>query len=291
MTARPSQLSVVLVVPLSRLLPVRRATSHGFETLVKLLAGSHQIMGSPPPPPLWDLPPPPPPPWLEDPLTSCAEDGGCTDIPTVSTLTPGLPSIFHSVTVILVSSITLVISLILVAAFFCRHRSRRQKQLGMVGEEEYKQRSSPNQYMGEGRVTSAAGATMPKLVSPQKVWSSVTLSCPHSTMTIFPSPCSHTTIPPSPIYETIDESFASEPVYESGSIYNHNHERGKVTRAERPPLDSVKGCQRPFRSLKEPQGRPQSSIPRLVTVRSDGWEEVEGWQRFARHSFRSSDFL
>ena len=110
----------------------------------------------------------------------------------------------------------------------------------------------------------AAGATMPKLVSPQKVWSSVTLSCPNSTMTIFPSPCSHTTIPPSPIYETIDESFASEPVYESGSIYNHNHDRGKVTRAERPPLDSVKGCQRPFRSLKEPQGRPQSSIPRLV---------------------------
>ena len=264
---------------------------------MKLLAVSHK-MGSPQPPPLWDLPPPPPPPWLEDPLTSCAEDGGCRDIPTVSTLTPGLPSIFHSVTVILVSSITLVISLILVAAFFCRHRSRRQKQLGLVGEEEYKQRSSPNQYMGEGRVaTSTAGATLPKLINtPQKTWSSVTLSCPHSTMTIFPSPCSHpgtTTVPPSPIYETIDESFASEPVYESGSVYNY--ERGKVAFgrliAEAPPLESVKGCRRPLRTLKEPQGRRQSSIPRLVTVRGDGWEEVEGWQRFARHSFRSSDFL
>ena len=253
-------------------------------------------MGSPQqPPPLWDLPPPPPPPWLEDPLTSCAEDGGCGDIPTVSTLTPGLPSVFHSVTVILVSSITLVISLILVAAFFCRHRSRRQKQLGLVvGEDEYKQRSSPNQYMGEGRVAT----TMPKMANnhhQQKAWSSVTLSCPHSTMTIFPRPCSHTgpTVPPSPIYETIDESFASEPVYESGSVYNY--ERGKVTIgrliAEGPPLESVKGFQRPLRSLKEGQGRPQSSIPRLVTVRADGWEEVSGWQRFARHSFRSSDFL
>ena len=217
----------------------------------------------------------------------------------MSTLTPGLPSVFHSVTVILVSSITLVISLILVAAFFCRHRSRRQKQLGLVGEEEYKQRSSPNQYMGEGRVatTTRAGATLPKLVNnPQKTWSSVTLSCPHSTMTIFPSPCSHGPIPPSsPIYETIDESFASEPVYESGSVYNYE-ERGKVTigrliAEEAPHLDSVRGCQRPLRTLKEPQGRPQSSIPRLVTVRADGWEEVEGWQRFARHSFRSSDFL
>ena len=254
-------------------------------------------MGSPqPPPPLWDLPPPPPPPWLEDPLTSCAEDGGCADIPTVSTLTPGgLPSVFHSVTVILVSSITLVITLILVAAIFCRHRSRRQKQLGLVGEEEYKQRSSPNQYMGEGRVaTSTAGGTK-SVNNPQKTWSSVTLSCPHSTMTIFP--CSHTigpNLPPSPIYETIDESFASEPVYESGSVYNY--ERGTVTIgrliSEGPPsLESATGCQRPLRSLKEPQGRRQSSIPRLVTVRGDGWEEVEGWQRFARHSFRSSDFL
>ena len=254
-------------------------------------------MGTPSPPPLWDLPPPPPPPWLDQPLTSCAEDGGCRDIPTVSTLTPdGLPSIFHSVTVVLVSSITLVISIILLAAFFCRHRDKRQK-LGLVGgEEEYKQRSSPNQYMGEGRVTRGGATLVP---NPQKGWPSVTLSCPHTTMTIFPSPCSHNAPSnSSPIYETIDESFASEPVYESGSIYNY--EGGEVTIGVGgrlvipgpPQTASANGCPRPLKtSRSEAQGRPQSSIPRLVTVRTDGWEEVEGWQRFARHSFRSSDFL
>jgi hypothetical protein len=175
-------------------------------------------------PPAWQVPPPPPPPWLQPEarlpaLCAATEDGArCGDLPAVTATLP-FTGLFHSVTVILVSAVTIVITVLLLAATLWRHRARAihkfetlflegSPQLASV-EERYKQRCRPNQYMGERRAGEAtAGPAVRTVMVKGDLWArGLPVVCPHE-------PTEQAV--EGPIYETIDDSFetGSSSMYE-----------------------------------------------------------------------------
>lgn len=70
------------------------------------------------PPPIFDLPPPPPPSWMET-GQDCRETGGCHNAPIISSL-DNVQEIFHSISIIVVSSLIIVISLMFGAVLVWR---------------------------------------------------------------------------------------------------------------------------------------------------------------------------
>jgi hypothetical protein len=72
------------------------------------------------PPPLFDLPAPPPPPFLDTPLSAfCTGDCDTSSLPVMSSL-DSVQDIFHSIVIVIVSSLVVVISVLLAAIFIWR---------------------------------------------------------------------------------------------------------------------------------------------------------------------------